>query len=116
MFSIQGESPSHPGVMVPTIFDWSNPGSFSDEDTETKTVFGASPSDISPNSYPSVFLGSFCSSSEETSPEGKTNGYVNYKPAEAYGFKENNGFQENDGNSHIHTAPNLFSEESGWAV
>ena len=65
-----------------------------------------------------MFLGSFCSS-EETSPEAKSFG--SYKP-EVYGFKDANSVGggsfsgEGDGNSHIHTAPNLFSEESGWAV
>ncbi len=117
IFSLHSDSPTLPGMMVPTIFDWSNPSSFSDEDNESKTVFGTSPSDVSPTNYPPMFLGSFCSS-EETSPENKSFG--NYKP-DVYGFKESNGggFQQDgsgDGNSHIHTAPNLFSEESGWAV
>jgi hypothetical protein len=116
MFSMHSDSPTLPGMIVPTIFDWSNPSSFSDEDNESKTAFGASPSDVSPPNYPPMFIGSFCSS-EETSPENKSFG--NYKP-EVYGFKDNNGgFQQDnngDGNSHIHTAPNLFSEESGWAV
>jgi hypothetical protein len=119
MFSIHGDSPTLPGMMVPTMFDWSNQSSFSDEEHESKTAFGTSPSDVSPTNYPPMFLGSFCSS-EETSPENKSFGGT-YKP-EAYGFKENNNnnhgatFQDGDGNSHIHTAPNLFSEESGWAV
>lgn len=118
MFSIHGDSPTLPGMMVPTMFDWSNPSSFSDEEQESKTVFGTSPNDVSPPNYPPMFLGSFCSS-EDTSPENKSYGY---KP-EVYRFKENNNnnhggnYQEGDGNNgHIHTAPNLFSEESGWAV
>src|SRR5271170_176910 len=118
MFSMHGDSPTQPGMIVPTIFDWSNPSSFSDEDNESKTVFGTSPSDVSPTTYAPMFLGSFCSS-EETSPETKSFG--NYKP-EVYGFKDTNAVGggsfggEGDGNSHIHTAPNLFSEETGWAV
>jgi hypothetical protein len=111
VFSLHGESPTQPGMIVPTIFDWSNPSSFSDEDNESKTVFGTSPSDVSPTTYPPMFLGSYCS--EETSPEAKPFG--SYKP-EVYGFKDNNGYQEGDSTSHIHTAPNLFSDESGWAV
>jgi hypothetical protein len=114
IFNLHSDSPTLPGMMVPTIFDWSNPSSFSDEEHESKTVFGTSPSDVSPNSYPPMFLGSFCSS-EETSPEGKSFANGGYKP-DVYSFKENGFQQDGDGNSHIHTAPNLFSEESGWAV
>jgi len=112
---ISGESPTHPGIIMPTIFDWSNPSSFSDDDNDTKTAFGASPSDVSPNTgYVPMFLGSFSSGSEETSPGGTSKGYENtFKTTEIYV----NGFgAENDGNSHIHTAPNLFSEETGWGV
>lgn len=118
MFNMHSDSPTLPGMMVPAIFDWSNQSTFSDDEHESKTVFGTSPNGVSPKNYPPMFLGSFCSS-EETSPENKSYG-GGYKP-EVYGFKENNnnggGYQDGDGNnSHIHTAPNLFSEESGWAV
>jgi hypothetical protein len=103
VFNLQ-DSPSQPSVMVPTIFDWSNP-SFSDEDTEK--VFTASPRDVSPGFTP-LFLGSFCT--EERSPETKS---LSFRKPEMYPFKS--GFSDEE-TSHIPTAPNLFSEESGWAV
>lgn len=111
MFSIHGDSPTQPGMIMPTIFDWSHSSSFSDEDNETKTGFGTSPSDVSPTNYVPMFIGNF--SSEETSPGNKS--YEGYKTNEVYGFKDNT-FVDGDGTNHIHTAPNLFSDESGWAV
>jgi len=110
VFNLQNDSPTIPGMVVPTtIFDWGNQsGAFSDEEAEAKTVFGTSPSDISP-SYP-VFLGAY--SSEETTPESKS--FAHFKQ-DSYAFKDNAYQSPEDGN-HIHTAPNLFSEETGWAV
>jgi hypothetical protein len=113
IFNLQTDSPTIPGMTVPTtIYDWSNQsGAFSDEEAEAKTVFGTSPSDVSPGAYP-MFLGSFCSSSEETTPETKS--FANFKQ-DQYAFKDSSYQSADDGN-HIHTAPNLFSEETGWAV
>jgi hypothetical protein len=106
IFSLHGDSPTQPGMIMPTMFDWSNPSSFSDEEAETKSVFEAS-SDVSPHTYLPMFLSPY---SDETSPVNKSFEYKQQEPV--FGFKENR-FSEND---HIHTAPNLFSEETGWAV
>jgi hypothetical protein len=107
VFSLHGDSPTQPGMIMPTIFDWSNPSSFSDEEAETKSVFEAS-SDVSPHTYLPMFLSPY--STDETSPVNKSFEYKQQEPV--FGFKENR-FSENE---HIHTAPNLFSEETGWAV
>jgi hypothetical protein len=108
MFNLHVDSPTQPGMIMPTLFDWNHSSSFSDEDSDPK-VFGTSPSDVSPTTYVPMFLGSY--SSEETSPPK----FEGYKGNDVYGFKDS-GYTDGEGNSHIHTAPNLFSEETGWAV
>ena len=106
-FTLQSESPTQPGMIMPTIFDWSNPSFSSDDDTEPKPGFGASPSDVSPTAYVPMFLRGY-------SPE-ESSGYKS--GSDVYGYKDpGSGFGEGEGSGHIHTAPNLFSEESGWAV
>jgi hypothetical protein len=104
-FTLQGDSPTQPGMVMPTLFDWSNPSFSSDEDADPKVGFGTSPSDVSPSNYVPMFLTSY-------SPEEST-----FKPSnDVYGFKDVTGGYGDEGSGHIHTAPNLFSEESGWAV
>jgi hypothetical protein len=104
LFNLPGDSPTQPGLIIPSNFNWNNP-TFSDEDGDTKVG-----SPVSPSTYLPIFLGDF--SSSESSPD-KTSFDV-FK-GDTFNFKDS-GFPNHDGNSHIHTAPNLFSEESGWAV
>jgi hypothetical protein len=104
MFNLPADSPTQPGLIMPSNFNWDNP-TFSDEDGDTKVG-----SPVSPSTYLPMFLGGF--SSSESSPD-KTS-FDMFK-GDTFNFKDS-GFPNHDGNSHIHTAPNLFSEESGWAV
>jgi len=85
---------------MPSGFDWNNP-TFSDVDEHAQ--------EVSPTTYLPMLFGEF--SSSESSPE-KTS-FDMFK-GDGFNFKDS-GFPDADG-SHIHTAPNLFSEESGWAV
>jgi len=96
--SVGGDSPL--GMIIPNNFDWSGTSSFSDEESDSKPIFGTSP-----GSYNLMFLSPPFSMDEP--PSAGTQ-----KPFE--GYKDVYGYGENDG--HIQTAPNLFSEETSWAV
>jgi hypothetical protein len=98
LYGFPGDSPTQPGLTMPNLFDFNN-SSFSDEDDGKNGS-----SDVSPSTYLPLFLGSFPSS--ESSPENQL--------GENFKFKDT-GFPDCEG-GHIHTAPNLFSEETGWAV
>ena len=95
-------------MIMPNTFEWSGTSSFSDEESDSKPVFGTSPTGVSPATYIPMFLSPFHADDTPSGATGKS--YEGYKPGEVFA----NGFSENDG--HIHTAPNLFSEETGWAV
>jgi hypothetical protein len=98
LYGLPGDSPTQLGLAMPNLFDINN-SSFSDEDDGKDES-----SEISPNTYLPLFLGSFPSS--ESSPENQL--------GESFKFNDT-GFPDCEG-GHIHTAPNLFSEETGWAV
>jgi hypothetical protein len=93
------------GMIMPNTFDWSGTSSFSDEESDSKPNFGTSPTEVSPGSYLPMFLSPPFTTDEPPSA-GTQKSFEGYKDVYAY--------NENDG--HIHTAPNLFSEETGWAV